>query len=370
VLATSGSTLAPNAWSLIYPADELKYDIFFNTTEVMGAPAKGRITERIDDLGNRTDYDHRSVEFKRYENYSQGSVKTGTVTISGTSLTGVGTLFTTELSNGDVILVGGLSFKISLITTNTSATLVSNNYSYASTGVNYYAAVPTGDYILSYDNNTGSYSEFTTFNNLYLTADNKIGNHSIFALNSGTFLLSNNVFYNISYSNDLGSLSANNSFGIIGENTVKFEMQFNIIGDGAYNNRIYGTFYNNRIGSGFSSNYIDNDFANNSIGNDFLENEIRGLFNLNSIEDNFTNNTIRHLFGAGSGSPGDGNIILNNFQYNITECQVSNIDFTPATYVYQDYSCTIYKKNYSTGQPLRLRFFDDSEALVIDDIDA
>ena len=73
VLATSGSTLAPDAWSLVYPSDKLKYDIFFNATEVMGAPAKGRITERIDDLGNRTDYDHRTVEFIRYETYNQHS---------------------------------------------------------------------------------------------------------------------------------------------------------------------------------------------------------------------------------------------------------------------------------------------------------
>lgn len=324
VLATSGSTLAPDAWSLVYPSDKLKYDIFFNVTEVMGAPAKGRITERIDDLGNRTDYDHRTVEFIRYQTYNQSATLTGTVDITGTSLSGTGTLFTSELSNGDVIIIDGLTFQVSLISSNTALTLVSNNYGYSGTGLAYYSSTSTGDYTLPYDNNAGTSQEYTTFN--VLSADNKLGNYSIFSLTFGSFILSNNVFRGLAYSNDLGSLTVNNTFGEIGENFTKYEMTFNVIGNGIYNNRVYGVFSNNRIGD---------DFHDNSIYSDFRDNEI-----------------------------------ANNFQYNTSESPVINTDFLLATHVYQDYSCTIYKKNGSTGQQLRLRFFDDSEALVVDDIDA
>lgn len=326
VLATSGSTLSLDAWSISYPTDSLKYDIFFNSTELMGAPAKGRITERIDDMGNRTDYDHRTVEFIRYEKYTQGSIKTGTVDIAGTSLSGSSTLFTSELTNGDIIYVDGRSFKISLISSNIAATLVSNNYSYSGTVLNYYAAVASGDYILPYDNNAESYAEYTTFNTLFLSSDNEIGSFSTLSLNIGSFLLSNNVFYETAYSNTFGSEVANNSFGEIGENNVNHRMQFNIMENGIYSNRIYGDFDSNIVGTGFSNNFINSDFSDNIIGNDF--------------------------------------------QYNITECPVSGVDFTAASHVYQDYSCTIYKKNFYTGQPLRLRYFDDSEALSISDIDS
>jgi predicted esterase len=34
----------------------------------MVAPAKGRISERIDENNNRTDYDHREIKFIRYDN--------------------------------------------------------------------------------------------------------------------------------------------------------------------------------------------------------------------------------------------------------------------------------------------------------------
>ena len=59
VLATGVNSLSPKAYSLEYPLDEISYDISFTVTERTGNPAKGRITERIDERGNRTDYDFR-----------------------------------------------------------------------------------------------------------------------------------------------------------------------------------------------------------------------------------------------------------------------------------------------------------------------
>lgn len=377
LLATSGSTLSSEAWSLSYPGDKIKYDLFFDSTEVMGSAAKGRITERIDTSGNRTDYDHREVRFIRYQKYNQGTQLTGTVDVSGTSLSGNGTLFISELNIGDVIYIDGFTFKISLISSNDSATLDSNNYPYSSIGSDLYLASSTGNYVLPYDNNSSTYIEYPTFDSLYSPINNKLGNYSNVAINSGGFLLSNNVFYNVAYSNNFGDFTGNNSFGECGENFSNFEMQFNIIGDGAYNNRFGSIFDGNEIGEGFVNNHIHSVFISNSIGDDFRDNLINGNFSNNTIGDNFNNNTIRHEFGGyDQGSPAipAGNLILDDFQYNSTETSVSNIDFSSATHVYEDYSCTIYKRRGTisspSGQPIRIRFFDDTESLVIDDIDS
>jgi hypothetical protein len=67
VLAISENKLAKDAYQPEYPKDKIKYDISFSTTEATGGTAYGRITERVDEFNNRTDYDHRVVKFKRYK---------------------------------------------------------------------------------------------------------------------------------------------------------------------------------------------------------------------------------------------------------------------------------------------------------------
>ena len=72
LLAISDSSFAPEAYSLNFPKDKLLYDINVDTTFNYGgatnsAPTKGRISERIDENNNRTDFDHRVVEFIRYD---------------------------------------------------------------------------------------------------------------------------------------------------------------------------------------------------------------------------------------------------------------------------------------------------------------
>lgn len=67
VLALSSNQIADKAYSATYPNDEIQYDWTYSTTLVNGAPAKGRITERIDEWNNRTDYDHREIKFIRYD---------------------------------------------------------------------------------------------------------------------------------------------------------------------------------------------------------------------------------------------------------------------------------------------------------------
>ena len=67
VLALSSNQIADRAYSKTYPNDEIQYDWTYNLTLVNGSPAKGRISERIDEWNNRTDYDHREIKFIRYD---------------------------------------------------------------------------------------------------------------------------------------------------------------------------------------------------------------------------------------------------------------------------------------------------------------
>jgi len=66
VLATSANTISIDAFQPEFPFDKIKYDWTFSTTEKTQGPAFGRITERIDNLNNRTDYDHITILLKRY----------------------------------------------------------------------------------------------------------------------------------------------------------------------------------------------------------------------------------------------------------------------------------------------------------------
>ena len=67
VYALSNNQIASKAYSATYPNDQIQYDWTYNTTLVNGSPAKGRISERIDENNNRTDYDHREIKFIRYD---------------------------------------------------------------------------------------------------------------------------------------------------------------------------------------------------------------------------------------------------------------------------------------------------------------
>ena len=70
VLALGTNQIADKAYSATYPNDEIQYDWTYNATLINGSPAKGRISERIDEWNNRTDYDHREIKFIRYDNGS------------------------------------------------------------------------------------------------------------------------------------------------------------------------------------------------------------------------------------------------------------------------------------------------------------
>jgi len=106
VFATSNSSLAPQAYQPSHPKDKITYDITFTTTERTNSPAKGRITERIDEYNNRTDYDHKAVKFKRYTTYFvTGSVNGRITGFTDYNVYGKDTTFTSDLTVGDVIFI-------------------------------------------------------------------------------------------------------------------------------------------------------------------------------------------------------------------------------------------------------------------------
>jgi hypothetical protein len=329
LLAISTTGFSPTVYSTLYPQDKISYDITWNATEVTDNPAKGRITERIDQFNNRADYDFRSVQFIRYVGYFSERYYEGKISLTGSTglVNGTGTTFTTDFTVGDIFGVyapgiNGIAsfqyYEISSIVSNVEMYVTGRTLADVS-NVYYSAGIRLPDYMNPFQCNiTGTtndgFAEYYTFNdgdnyNTYL-GDN-IGNN--------IFGLSNNVFLSGPYEN--------NTFGgnVVG-NTFNDDMNSNIVGPYCQYNIITNDFDGNIIGSYFQyniidcdmdSNHIDNYFQNNMLGdadsqdfdfnrigsyftnnfltfnnNDFINNNIGDSFNNNLIDSGFRNNTI------------------------------------------------------------------------------
>ena len=304
VLATSSNTISVDAFQPEFPFDKIKYDYTFNTTEHTGGSAFGRITERIDNFNNRTDYDNRSILFKRYYGYSynEDNPFSGLVGISGiTGTTGVlygntGTTFNSTLISGSIVSVPNLNpsfFEVISVVSDSIAIISGVTISVTTDSPYYYGNV---DDIMSYyqpNIRQDQVFEYTTFDyvNLYGggAVNNYIGNYSNLYLEFGVgdFLLANNVFINdddyVYRNNTIGDGSYNNTFNDDCEN--------NQIGDSFYNNSTNDDFDGNIIGENFNNNYITSNFNNNRIGSDFNSNTLLGsTFYRNNIGNNFEDN--------------------------------------------------------------------------------
>lgn len=360
LLAVSESVFSPTVYSPLFPQDKITYDITWNTTEISNTPAKGRITERIDNFNNRTDYDHRSILFKRYKGYSydESSPLGGLVGISGiTGNTGVlygdtGTTFNTNLSAGSFVGIRNLSpsiFEIISVESDSIA-IISGVTINETTSSPYYNAFDDG--IMSYyqpNVRSNEVFEFTTFGDT-LSINNYVGNYSnlYIGVELGNFLLANNVFISGNFTNNtIGNGSYNNTFNDdcdnnqIGDsfynNSTNDDFDGNIIGENFNNNYITANFNNNRIGSDFNFNILlggsfyrnnignnfesntwtNGDFQNNEIGNQFSNNEIYQDFYNNDIGNGYNNNQsysnfYRNLIGNGY----NGNIVYSQFYEN------------------------------------------------------
>ena len=367
LLAVSTTGFSPTVYSTLHPQDKISYDITWNNTEITNSFAKGRITERIDNFNNRTDYDNRSILFKRYRGYSyeENSPLGGLVGISGlTGTTGIlygntGTTFNSNFSTGSIVSIRNLnpSFFEVISVVSDSLAIISGVTISETTDSPYYFGNDDG--IMSYyqpNVRQDQVFEYTTFGDAIDdggAVNNYIGNHSNLYLSFGVgdFLLANNVFLIGSFRNNtIGNGSYNNTFNDdcdnnqIGDsfynNSTNDDFDGNIIGENFNNNYITSNFNNNRIGSDFDFNILlggsfyrnnigndfnnnvwtNSDFQNNEIGNQFNNNKIYNDFYNNDIGNGYNNNDIyrefyRNLIGNGY----NGNTIYSQFYENNIE---------------------------------------------------
>ena len=353
VFATSESTISTNAYQPLYPNDRIQYDWTFSATEVTNSVAYGRITERIDEFNNRTDYDHRTILFKRYHLYTNrvGLRLNGTIALFNNGIvSGTSTSFT-ALTVGDVINVPNASpsyYEVVSISGNTSMTVSGDTIDTAGAGSDFYLAVDenNGSGYFSYKRTnvkTNDFIEYTTFgdaiSNEY-AKNNYVGNfaNNYQNVDLGTFLLPNNVFLEGEYeSNKFGDHCYNNTFGndnqnntwgdYCYENVSTNDIDTCIIGHYFYGNIINLNLDNCQIGNNFNSNLLltenGQNFGNNSIGNDFNNNSIYSGFYDNTIGNLFENNGIGD-FGNLDGFNFNKNIIGEDFTDNFIRDDFQN----------------------------------------------
>ena len=241
VLALSSNQIADKAYSATYPKDEIQYDWTYNTTLVNGSPAKGRISERIDENNNRTDYDHREIKFIRYDD-------------------GAGN-FTVINDNGNA------SQEFLTFVQNFTGGVVKDNWlgDYYSIGTiidnkEYSNNVFLGNFVVS--NKVSSFSNNNTITGeihlFSITGEfiNNIINGGSRVIISGTF--NNNVSSSISSSSFSGSVS-NNTFtytGALQYITIADDLQNKTIDDITYP-FLFNTYYKKEIlQASNGSNYI------------------------------------------------------------------------------------------------------------------
>jgi hypothetical protein len=355
VFATSANTISTTAYQPLYPNDRIQYDWTWNMTEVTSGTSYGRITERIDEFNNRTDYDHRTILFKRYRlyTYREGLRLNGTIELFNNGIvSGTSTSFT-ALTVGDVVYIPNADpsyYEIIGITGNTSMRVSGDTIGTTGTGSTFYLAVDEnndGGGYFSYKRTnvkTNDFIEYTTFGDAIdesFAKNNYIGNFANIHTNIDppyTFLLANNVFIEGHYlSNKFGDWCFNNTFGTDNENNIwgdwcyqnvsTNDIDFNIIGHYFHDNLINTNLTSNNIGNNFNNNQLlgenSEDFEDNIIGNGFNNNIIYSRFYKNEILDNFNDNVIGD-FGNLDDYEFYRNYIRNNFNQNIIRDDFQN----------------------------------------------
>jgi hypothetical protein len=342
VQAVSTTKLNPYAYQSQYAKDIIKYELAY-TTPVTNTATKGRITLRMDEFGNTTSYDHRTVLFKRYKD--------------------VNGIFSSvfDLTYGDFEY---LTFDGQL----TPGTKVYNNF-IPNHVVNYVFDLPNVVFRANaYDNVFGS--EFS--NNTFLG--------SCFS-NKLTVAKTNIAFSTVS----------NNTFAAMQQNIIKKAIEFNNVAvliannviDAAFVNNTLSTVINNIItASSFSNNVIDTlngntisstfQFANNAIqvlNSNLISNLFQNnLFSLSVSNCNFNyaaeNNSGVSLQYVNTSNSVVKKLQYNNFDYPVIGTVGTPIDLAAATHVYGDYTCKIFKNQIGD---LKVSYYNslDSEVTTL-----
>ena len=256
VLALSSNQIADKAYSATYPNDEIQYDWTYSTTLVNGAPAKGRITERIDEWNNRTDYDHREIKFIRYDDGA------GNFTVINDN----GNASQEFLTFGNNYGAGGLIY---------------DNWLGDFYSIGQFIGQEYGNNVFQGSDNISNISSAFFYNNTF-------SSYSIFCNYLGE--VSNNIFSNTENlyisgdfnNNTSSSINNTNIIGVFNNNTPSSINNTNIIG--VCNNNLNIGFSNTNVIGDIIGNTF-NFILNNTIFNGVLTNCI--FMSTNSMENCF-----------------------------------------------------------------------------------
>ena len=316
VLALAPNQIASQAYSATYPNDKIQYDWTYNTTLVNGSPAKGRISERIDENNNRTDYDHREIKFIRYDDGAGNfTVINDNGNASGEFLTFVQNFTGGNIKDnwlGDFYSIGAF---------------VGQEY-----GNNVFSGVP----IMS--NKSGS-------------------------------LVYNNTFSNVTYNNLFSGNMQNNTFDEVQNNIFSGSMQNNIFSQDIQNNTFSGnmqnnTFNNNVYNNTFSGYVNSNTFSGNVYSNTFsgdvYSNTFSGNVNTNTFSGDVNTNTFS---GKVNHNTFSGNVSNNTFSGEVNNNRFSG-------YVANNtFSGNVYSNTFTyTGNLQYVTIADDLQSKTIDDV--
>ena len=307
VLALAPNQIASQAYSATYPNDKIQYDWTYNTTFVNGSPAKGRISERIDDNNNRTDYDHREIKFIRYDDGAGNfTVINDNGNASGEFLTFVQNFTGGNIKDnwlGDFYSIGALYGQEYANNVFAGGFVVSNNSS-----------------SLFYNNTFSSYVNNNTFSGGVNT------NTFSGDVNNNTFSgnVNRNTFSSYVYSNTFsgGEVYSNTFSGYVYSNTFSGGEVYNNTFSGYVNSNTFsgGEVYNNTFSGYVNSNTFNNRVNSNTFNNNVYNNTFSGNVNSNTFSGYIFNNTFNGYVIVNTFS---GNVIVNTFSGN-----VSNNTFT------------------------------------------
>jgi hypothetical protein len=308
VLALAPDRIADKAYSKTYPNDEIQYDWTYNATLVNGSPAKGRISERIDEWNNRTDYDHREIKFIRYDDGS-----------------GNFTIINDNANSSAEFLTFGSSYA-----TNTGETIY-NNY----LGDFYSIAIFFGQ---EYSNNV-IHATSICIGNIFgiICFNNTFGDDNY----SNTFGDNNysNTFGNSNTSNTWGNNNDSNTFGDYNDsNTWGDDNDSNTWGDNNYSN----TFGNSNSSNTFGNSNNLNTFGDYNNSNTFGDDNGSNTWGDNNYSNTWGDNNNSNTWGDDN----DSNIFdtTQTMVNKVFGSYIQNKDFTAEIYMYSnDYEVKIFK---------------------------
>ena len=286
VYALANDRIASTAYSKTYPNDKIQYDWTYNATLVNGSPAKGRISERIDEWNNRTDYDHREIKFLRYDDGSGN--------------------YTSYTDNG-----------------NASQEFLTFGNSYGAGGI-------------IYDNWLGDFYSIGALGGQEY--GNNVFNGSIIISNKTSALFANNTFSGNVNNNTFSGYVNNNTFdGYLTSNSFDGYLTSNSFGGELNSNSFDGYLNSNSFGEELNSNSFDGYLTSNSFGGALYSNSFGGDLSSNSFGGDVHNNIFSGYV--------HNNIFSGNVQYNTFSGYIDNNTFTFTSFLsYSDMTGVISSK--------------------------